>query len=225
MRGTFRPTALQLAAFPLAALGLALLAQPFRPSERGLPFLRKAPPPQAPVLPPPTPPVAAQPAGVPAPAASATAAASPRPAPKVERTQGPEAVPYPGEADREALMARFPPLSDRSWAEVDGESARWLHTHGAVFLDARRSTQFREGHVAGARSLPAWEAGLAERVQLLAMLAPDPRLPFVIYCSGGECQDSHVVAEALRGQGFVNLRIYRDGFPDWVAQGGPVARR
>lgn len=213
---------LQLLAFPLAALALAALAQPFRPAERRLPW--RAPGTEAPKPTPnpsPTPapgPVAPAPGPVPAPRSETAAKAPSRPAPE----SAPQPVPYPAEAERMALLGRFPPLAEGSWAEVDGEAALWLHAHGAVFLDARRSAAFRAGHVKGARSLPAWEDGLAQRVQLLAMLAPDPKLPFVVYCSGGECRDSHLVAEALRAEGFVNLRIYREGWPDWVARGGAV---
>ena len=92
---------------------------------------------------------------------------------------------------------------------------------GALFLDARRSKDFAEGHVAGARSFPVWESEVVrERVGELVAQGRDPSLPVVLYCSGGDCGDSHMLAQTLFGAGFENLLVYRDGFPDWVKRGG-----
>lgn len=219
--------ALAFLAFPAMALLLAALVHPFRPAERRLSWREKPLPPLSLPSPPPATPA---PSSVlpPAPEKASLVAAAPTkaPAPAKPPAADPDlqAIPYPAETEREALLGRFPPLQGQVWAEVDGEAALWLQAHGALFLDARRSEAFHTGHILGARSLPAWEANLSERIQRLAMLAPDPRLPVVIYCSGGDCQDSHLVAEALRPAGFVNLRIYREGYPDWVNRGGKTSR-
>jgi rhodanese-related sulfurtransferase len=45
--------------------------------------------------------------------------------------------------------------------------------------------------------------------------------PVVLYCSGGDCEDSRLLAGKLVALGYRNLLIYRDGFPDWAAQGRP----
>lgn len=210
-------------AFPGVALILAALVHPLRPAERRLAWReRLLPPSPTVVLSPQSPEPAQQLQPVPEPALPAAKKAPVLVQPSVGDPEL-QAIPYPAEASREALLGRFPPLQGQAWTEVDGEAALWLHAQGALFLDARRSEAFRAGHIPGARSLPAWEANLAERIQRLAMLAPDPRLPVVIYCSGGDCQDSHLVAEALRPAGFVNLRIYREGYPEWVTRGGKVA--
>jgi rhodanese-related sulfurtransferase len=53
----------------------------------------------------------------------------------------------------------------------------------------------------------------------------DPRdqaKPIVIYCSGGDCEDSHMLAQKLWGIQFNNVYVYKDGFPDWQSKGGPV---
>ena len=56
------------------------------------------------------------------------------------------------------------------------------------------------------------------------MLRRDGAIPVVLYCSGGDCEDSHMLAQKLFGAGFNNLLVYRDGWPDWVKRGGQSAR-
>ncbi len=148
----------------------------------------------------------------PAPAPRAGAAAPPtRPAPS-------KAVAAPA-AD---LIARFP-VHGEPYMEITGDAATWLYARGALFLDARRSKDFSQGHIDGARSFPVWEAEIVrERVESLVAEGRDPALPVVLYCSGGDCEDSHMLAQTLFGAGFENLLVYRDGFPDWVERGGAV---
>jgi rhodanese-related sulfurtransferase len=109
--------------------------------------------------------------------------------------------------------------------EIDSQAAWEAFRAGVPFLDARRSTDFAEGHVAGAWCAPVWESDLEDRLlSFKAARRPGPEDPIVLYCSGGDCRDSHLLAERLLGQGYARLRIYRDGFPDWVAQGRPVEK-
>ncbi len=120
------------------------------------------------------------------------------------------------------LLARFP-VHGQPFVEISGEAAAWLHARGALFLDARRSKDFANGHVRGARSFPVWEAEIVRvRVEGLVAEGRDLALPVVLYCSGGDCEDSHMLAQTLFGAGFENLLVYRDGFPDWVKRGGAV---
>lgn len=123
--------------------------------------------------------------------------------------------------DPAALLARFPPLQGQVSADLSGDEARWLQLHGALVLDARRTDTYAAGHLPGARSLPVWEDGLAAKV---ALLKADPLLPMIVYCAGGDCQDSHLLAQKLWLAGYRNLRIYAGGFPDWEARGWPVHR-
>jgi rhodanese-related sulfurtransferase len=93
------------------------------------------------------------------------------------------------------------------------------------FLDARRSAEFQDGHVPGAWSVPIWEADAAARItEFEARANPAPLAPIAIYCSGGDCEDSRLLAKKLVDLGYRNLFIYRDGFPDWVKRGRPQER-
>ncbi|MGE5346811.1 MAG: rhodanese-like domain-containing protein [Acidithiobacillales bacterium] len=119
------------------------------------------------------------------------------------------------------LLSRFPPHPDRPYVEISGEDAARLWAAGVPFLDARRTSAYEEGHVAGARSFSAWESDVDEKV--VALVAErDGRQPLVVYCSGGDCEDSHLLAQKLWGAGFNDILVYRDGYPDWVKRGGAV---
>ena len=96
---------------------------------------------------------------------------------------------------------------------------------GAPFLDARRSAEYAMGHIRGAWCTPVWEADLEDRLfTFKAQRRPGPDDPIVLYCSGGDCRDSHLLAEKLLGEGYFHLLIYRDGYPGWVAAGHPVEK-
>jgi rhodanese-related sulfurtransferase len=128
------------------------------------------------------------------------------------------ASPAPPSAD---VAAAFPPHPDRPYVEITGEDAARLFASGALFLDARRTSDYIGGHIAGARPVSVWESDVDEKV--MALLGErDGKQPLVLYCSGGDCEDSHMLAQKLWGAGFSNNLVYRDGFPDWVKRRGPV---
>ena len=132
------------------------------------------------------------------------------------------ALPRARTAPPAELLGRFP-AHGQPFVEITGEAAAWLHARGVLFLDARRSKDFAQGHVSEARSFPVWEAEVVkERVEGLVAEGRDLSLPVVLYCSGGDCEDSHMLAQTLFGAGFENLLVYRDGFPDWIKRGGAV---
>jgi rhodanese-related sulfurtransferase len=105
---------------------------------------------------------------------------------------------------------------------VTGDIAERLHQEGALFIDARRSADFAEGHIPGARGIPVWEHDVDARVAALA----SEKVPFdrviVIYCSGPACKDSEMLAEKLTMAGYFNIYTYTAGFPGWTRRGGEV---
>ena len=109
--------------------------------------------------------------------------------------------------------------------EIDDREAWERFQAHAMFLDARRSQEFEVGHIPGAFSVPVWEADLEDRLfQVLATRHPGPEDPIVIYCSGGDCRDSHLLAMKFLARGDYRLLVYRDGFPGWVAAGRAVEK-
>jgi rhodanese-related sulfurtransferase len=132
----------------------------------------------------------------------------------------PQVTPAAPQADP---LARFAPHPDKASVEISGDDAALLYSKGVLFLDARRTSVYEEGHIAGARSYSVWEADVDDKVNQLYEERSDPReqnLPIVIYCSGGACEDSHMLAQKLWNIQFNNVYVYKDGFPDWQKRNG-----
>jgi rhodanese-related sulfurtransferase len=156
---------------------------------------------------------AALPARPVAPAPEPAGAAAPaRPAPRPAIPKSPPAA-----------ANRFAPDPAAVIREIDSADALAAFQLKAPFLDARRSAEFAAGHVPGAWSVPVWEAAVDARItEFEARANPAPKAPIVIYCAGGGCVDSQLLARKLEALGYRNLLIYRDGFPDWQGQARPV---
>ncbi|HEX7614470.1 MAG TPA: rhodanese-like domain-containing protein, partial [Thermoanaerobaculia bacterium] len=120
------------------------------------------------------------------------------------------------------LVKRFPP-HNKPFVEISGNDAAWLFTRGVLILDARRTKDYEQGHIALARSFPVWESDIDARVTALVGEGRDGSIPVVLYCSGGDCEDSHMLAQKLFGAGFNNLLVYSGGWPDWQKRGGKSA--
>ena len=240
----------QAAALVIASLLIAVVANGFAGRTRQLklpgwyPHALRVPPREQPA---PTP-VAAPP--VAATATTTTAAEVPVPVPTTTitqttshepsnpATQQPNPATPPGNlttrqpdnpttptATKPPDITRFAPHPDKAYVEITGDDAAALYSAGVLFLDARRTSIFEQGHIAGARSFSVWEADVDDKVNALYEERSDPaeqNKPIVIYCSGGACEDSHMLAQKLWGVQFNNIYVYKDGFPDWQTRRLPV---
>jgi len=119
----------------------------------------------------------------------------------------------------------FNPHPDKPYIEIGFADVKALHAKNVLFLDARRTSVYEQGHIPGARTYSVWESDIDDKVRKLFDERSDPSaqaLPIVIYCSGGDCEDSHMLAQKLWGIQFNNVYVYKNGFPDWQARGGQV---
>ena len=149
------------------------------------------------------------------------ASAARPPAPTAPATSAPTPALPPASSAETA----FPPHPDKPWVEISGEDAARLYEQkSAPFLDARRTSVYRQGHISGARPFSVWEADVDDKVKAFFAEGRDQAAPIVIYCSGGDCEDSHNLAEKLYRVGFDNVLVYKDGFPDWEKRGLPVVK-
>ena len=132
----------------------------------------------------------------------------------------------PSKSVKAAIVAKeFNPHPDKPYIELQHDDVAALHAKGVLFLDARRTSVYEQGHIPGARPFSVWESDIDDKVNKLFAERSDPKdqnLPIVIYCSGGDCEDSHMLAQKLWGIGFNNAYVYKDGFPDWQKRGEPV---
>jgi len=135
------------------------------------------------------------------------------------------AAPASAASGTSAASKSFPPHPDKASADISGEDVMELHARKTVpFLDARRTSVYRDGHIAGARPFSVWESDVDEKVKAYFAEGTDQSAPIVVYCSGGTCEDSHMLAEKLYLVGFDNVLIYKDGYPDWIQRGLPVTK-
>lgn len=101
------------------------------------------------------------------------------------------------------------------------DEAYRLYEEGALFIDTRHTELFNEGHVAGAFRMTVENVTTGNFGEVLTYLQGDPEQVAVIYCEGGECDESAIVRRKLIGS-FPNLKIMVDGFPGWKARGYPT---
>jgi rhodanese-related sulfurtransferase len=128
-------------------------------------------------------------------------------------------------AHAKAAPPRFPPDPSTTTRDLTSQDAWDAYTLHVPFLDARRTADYADGHVPGAWSVPVWEdRPEAKLTEFEARVNPGSKDPIVLYCSGGGCEDSHLLASRLVALGYRNLLIYADGFPDWAAKSRPVEK-
>jgi rhodanese-related sulfurtransferase len=97
-----------------------------------------------------------------------------------------------------------------------------VENKSALILDARPSVFFERGHVPGALNLSRDEFARDYR-----NLAPTLKItgikPIIVYCSGGTCHDSRLVANALISLGISDVSIYTGGWDEWTGAHLPEA--
>lgn len=123
-----------------------------------------------------------------------------------------EGLPLVGDWSAEA---RFQNHSGQDMA-VTLDRARELHQQGALFLDARSTDLFEQGHIAGARNLP-WES-------FDKMFDPKttPERDIIAYCDGESCNLSLELAITLKAMGYSTVKVLVNGWTVWQEAGLPI---
>jgi len=144
-------------------------------------------------------------------------------APEVEAPPTPE-LDAPGDGLDQALVER---LASKGLVGIGFDEAVeiWqseLRLRGAIlFVDARNDEDYQEGHIPGAWQLDHYrpDRNLGE---LLPMLPGT--LQIVVYCTGGDCEDSESAALLLQqfGADASVMQIYAGGITEWRENGMPV---
>lgn len=90
-----------------------------------------------------------------------------------------------------------------------------------VFVDARNDAHYQEGHIPGAYQFDHYRAD-----QYFAAVLPvcQAAEQVVVYCTGGECEDSEFTAIFLQQAGIPGdkLMIYGGGINEWTRNGLPL---
>jgi rhodanese-related sulfurtransferase len=90
-----------------------------------------------------------------------------------------------------------------------------------VFIDARDETHYREGHIPGAYEFDPYHPDKYFPTALPPCQAAEQ---IVVYCHGGDCDDSESAAFLLRDVGIATnkLFVYDGGITEWTTNGLPV---
>jgi len=90
-----------------------------------------------------------------------------------------------------------------------------------VFVDARDEAHYHEGHIPGAYEFDPY---YPEKYFTNVLPACQAARQIVVYCNGGDCDDSESAALTLRDVGIPvsELFIYGGGIPEWTTNGWPV---
>jgi len=87
---------------------------------------------------------------------------------------------------------------------------QWVQK-GQLIVDARSHSDYLNGHIGRAHSVPA---GDGQRLHDVVACCVD-RQQVLVYCSSVSCSDSFTVGEALFVAGFTQVYLYEGGFADW----------
>lgn len=91
---------------------------------------------------------------------------------------------------------------------------------GAMLIDSRPAARkYDIGHIPTAVNIPDLQFD-----KLAPVLLPRDKAQLLIfYCDGPACTLSHNSAFKAEKLGYTNVRVYAEGFPDWIAQGNAAA--
>ncbi len=90
----------------------------------------------------------------------------------------------------------------------------------ALFVDARGTSYFADGHIPRSVNVPRDSIVQGATMEGL----PDKSRPVIVYCSGEDCSDSRLVAQALLSLGYTKVAVYSGGWEEWEASGSPVEK-
>lgn len=106
------------------------------------------------------------------------------------------------------------------------EVKKLLHDPGyqdgsIIFVDARDDEHYQAGHIPGAYQLDYYHP---DKYLATVLAACQKAGRIVVYCTGGDCEDSELTALLLRDGGVPNdkLFVYSGGITEWDAKKEPI---
>ena len=137
------------------------------------------------------------------------------PTPAQPNTPVPPPAPSPG--PEPAPIAAAPAsgiyiTTDQAKAIFEAQSAEWI--------DSRNKDEFDAGSIPGAFHIPPVAFAGGQIPAVINIFSPAKQI--IVYCGGGECDASNLVALRLQGMGLTNVVVYKDGFTGWTAAKLPI---
>jgi len=92
-----------------------------------------------------------------------------------------------------------------------------------IFIDSRRTVDFKKEHIKGAIHIPAQPLSMALKKIKAHMKILSSSRDIVIYCTGEACGSSKKLAQLFIKKGFSrHIYIIKKGFPSWKSLGFPT---
>ena len=118
-------------------------------------------------------------------------------------------------------------LKEKGLQVVDGDQASKLfhdplyERGGIIFIDARNDEHYQSGHIPGAYQFDNYHP---ENYMGTVFPVCQAAQKIVVYCNGGNCEDSQFAALTLRDAQIPNdkLFVYTGGITEWTNRGYPV---
>lgn len=118
-------------------------------------------------------------------------------------------------------------LKEKGLQSVNDQRAAELHADPGyalqriVFIDARDDKHYEQGHIPGAFQFDHYRADNYFPTVLPVCLTAET---IVVYCNGGNCEDSEFAAVTLHQAGVPKekLFVYVGGMTEWERKGRPV---
>jgi len=128
-----------------------------------------------------------------------------------------------------AFAADTPTAAPKGVTLVDAKKVQELQAGGATIVDTRKASEFGEGSIKGAISVPydpeksAKEAGFDPKLDKFDLSKlPNKDATIVVFCNSGSCWKSYKSAVVLAANGYKHVNWYREGAPDWKARKLPM---
>ena len=133
----------------------------------------------------------------------------------------PDLSPY----TRVAELGTFTPKALPGATVVDHDTVKTLVGAGAVLVDTRIESEYKDKHIPGALWLPYGEKSLKDvafdaRLDSFPGLARlDRERDIVFQCTGPECWKSYKASRAAIAAGYKHVYWFRGGMPEWETAG------
>lgn len=141
---------------------------------------------------------------------------------KIASNVGSDETPTLQEGDDPAAEVPKHPFAPASVGDmIDWFQSQEYASGQVVFIDARNDEAYEEGHIPGAFQVDNYNF---DRDFPLFLEDIEEAEVIVVYCGGGECEDSIFVASALEGMDIARskIRVFEGGINAWLEEDLPV---
>lgn len=105
------------------------------------------------------------------------------------------------------------------------EAAKELFDENAVFIDGREDSEFRQGHIKGAKNIPYksfLESTKEQKIETMKDI--DKEKIIVSYCSSDSCEISIDNAYEMAKIGYNDVKIFLGGYKEWKNKDYPIEK-